>query len=191
MDIRQTADSYIARLSSALERLDRGEVERFIALLLEAYEREAHIFVIGNGGSAATAGHFACDLNKGVTHGMKKRFRAVALADSQASLMAYANDTCYEDVFIEPLRNFLRPGDLVVALSGSGNSKNVLRAVEYANENGGVTVGLTGYDGGELRRIAQHSVNARTDDMQVSEDIHLAVTHIAMQAAIAALKCQR
>ena len=188
MDFR--ADAYISKLTSALSRLDRSEIDRFITLLLEAYERENNIFIIGNGGSAATAGHFACDLNKGVTHGMKKRFRAIALADSQASVMAYANDTCYEDIFIEQLRNFLRPGDLVVALSGSGNSKNVLRAVEFANENGGVTVGLTGYDGGQLRKIAQHSVNARVDDMQVSEDIHLAVTHIAMQAALAALKDQ-
>lgn len=188
MKFKAGIDAYMEKLKGAIDRLSREEMSAFLELLLSAQERDACVFIMGNGGSASTAGHFVCDINKGLSYGMKKRFRVISLADNQATMMAYANDVSYDDVFLEPLKNFLRPGDLVIGISGSGNSKNVLKAIEYANENGGVSVGLTGYNGGRLRQIAHHSVNANIDDMQVSEDIHMIIVHIAMQLGYAELK---
>jgi D-sedoheptulose 7-phosphate isomerase len=102
----------------------------------------------------------------------------VCLNDNIPTLTAYANDVSYDEVFVEPLRNFLAPGDLVVAISGSGNSRNVLKAIEYANGAGAVTVGLTGYDGGALKKIARYGVNVPIDDMQVTEDLHMVFDHL-------------
>ena len=110
----------------------------------------------------------------------KPRFKFICLNDSVSQLSAYANDVGYEDAFLESLKNFFNPGDVVIGISGSGNSKNILNAVEYANANGGLTIGITGYDGGRLREMASLSVNAKIDDMQVSEDIHMILDHLVM-----------
>jgi len=134
---------------------------------------------MGNGGSAATASHYAADFNKGLSYGKARRFRFLCLSDNVPTLTAYANDVAYEEVFVEQLRNFLQPGDLVIAISGSGNSRNILKAIEYANGEGAVTVGLTGYDGGALKRIAQHGVHVPIADMQVTEDLHMVLDHLA------------
>jgi D-sedoheptulose 7-phosphate isomerase len=135
--------------------------------------------MMGNGGSAATASHYAADFNKGLSYGKARRFRFICLSDNVPTLTAYANDVAYDEAFVEQLRNFLEPGDLVVAISGSGNSRNVLKAIEYANRSGAVTVGLTGYDGGELKRIARYGVHIPIDDMQVTEDLHMVLDHLA------------
>lgn len=148
---------------------------------MNAYKEGSTIFVFGNGGSAATASHFATDLNKGISYGLEKRFRVMALTDNFSTVSAYSNDTSYDDVFVEQMKNFIKPGDLVIGISGSGNSKNVLNAVEYANSRGNITVGITGYDGGKLRQIAKHSVNANIKDMQISEDIHMILGHLTMK----------
>jgi D-sedoheptulose 7-phosphate isomerase len=180
MDIDFTAgiDSYFEKLKASLDRLSRDELNAFIGLLLDARAAKRTIFTMGNGGSAATASHFAADFNKGLSYGKQGRFRMVCLADNTATLTAYANDVGYEDVFVEQLRNFLEPGDLVIAISGSGNSKNVLKAVEYANAHGGVTIGITGYDGGALKHAAKHGVHVPVDDMQVAEDLHMVLDHL-------------
>jgi D-sedoheptulose 7-phosphate isomerase len=136
---------------------------------------------MGNGGSAATATHLVGDLMKAASQGKNPRFRAICLSDNLPTLMAYANDVSYESVFVEPLTNLMDPGDLVVGISGSGNSANVLRAIEYANANGGVTVGLTGYSGGKLRPLVQHRVHVNIDEMQKTEDVHTIVTHVVAQ----------
>ena len=138
---------------------------------------------MGNGGSASTASHFVCDFNKGLSYGFSApRYKFICLNDSLPSLTAYSNDVSYEDAFLEQLKNFFRAGDVVVGISGSGNSKNVLKAIEYANANGGISVGLTGYNGGELKKIAQISVHVPIDDMQVAEDAHMMLDHLAMSA---------
>jgi len=184
---RDQIDSYFTRLKQALDNVDRSEVDALINVLLDAYERDATIFVCGNGGSASTASHMACDLNKGVSYGHEKRLKVHALTDNVATILAYANDVSYDDIFVEQLRNFLRDGDVVLGISGSGNSRNVLRAIELANERGNTTVGITGYDGGKLKRQASLSVNVAVHDMQVCEDVHLVLNHLIMQALCGAV----
>jgi D-sedoheptulose 7-phosphate isomerase len=171
--------AYFDRLKAAVDRISRDEVNAFLGLLLDALEGGRTVFTMGNGGSAATASHYAADFNKGLSLGKERRFRFLCLSDNIPTLTAYANDLAYEEVFVEQLRNFLEPGDLVIAISGSGNSPNVLKAVEFANLSGAITVGLTGYDGGELRRIARHGVHVPIADMQVTEDLHMVLDHLA------------
>jgi D-sedoheptulose 7-phosphate isomerase len=170
--------AYFNKLKATIDLVSREEVNTLIGLLLDALEGGKTVFTMGNGGSAATASHYAADFNKGLSYGKARRFRFICLADNTATLTAYANDVAYEEVFVEQLRNFLEPGDLVIGISGSGNSRNVLKAVEHANGAGAITVGLTGYDGGELRRVAQHGVHIPADDMQVTEDLHMVLDHL-------------
>ncbi len=174
-------EKYFTKLKGAVDNLDKESIKAFIDVLSYAYKNDKNIFVMGNGGSALTASHFVCDIAKGVLGKKEKRFKVICLNDNIASIMAYANDMSYEDVFVEQLKNLLQKGDVVIGLSGSGNSKNVVKAVEYANSKEAVTVGLTGYDGGILRKLCMHSVNSNIDDMQISEDIHLMVMHLSMQ----------
>jgi D-sedoheptulose 7-phosphate isomerase len=172
---------YIEELKKVLEDFPHDQFEKLMELLLESYEKGKHIFVMGNGGSASTASHLACDVNKGCSLDRDKKFRMICLNDSISTMLAYANDLSYEQIFVEQLRNFFDPGDVVIGISGSGNSANVLKAIEYANNNGGITVGLCGFSGGELYRIAQIPLLVRVDDMQKVEDIHMIIAHMAMQ----------
>ena len=171
-------NGYLTSLQACIDNLDRAEIESFMKVLLEARDNGKQIFIMGNGGSASTASHFCCDFNKGMSYQQDKKFKMICLNDNVATMLAYANDVSYENVFVEQLKNFLQDGDVVVGISGSGNSKNVLRAIEYANMNGAITVGLTGYDGGILKQIVKCSVNANVNDMQISEDIHMMLCHL-------------
>ena len=181
MRFEEPINNYLHLLQNTLNSINGTEIEVFLGVLLTAYEQGATIFIFGNGGSAATASHIATDLNKGISYGLEKRFRAMALTDNFSTVSAYSNDTSYDDVFIEQMKNFIRDNDIAIGISGSGNSKNVIRAIEYANACGNTTVGITGYDGGMLRKIAKHSVNANINDMQVSEDIHMILGHLTMK----------
>lgn len=176
-------NNYFEKLKKTIDELDKNEIIKFVDVLNKARENGRNIFIMGNGGSASTASHFCCDFNKGASYGVddKKRFKFICLNDNIATMMAYSNDVSYESVFVEQLKNFLQSEDVVIGISGSGNSKNVLKAIEYANENGAVTVGLTGYSGGRLKELAKYSVNANVEDMQVSEDIHMILCHMIMQ----------
>jgi D-sedoheptulose 7-phosphate isomerase len=173
--MKKHINDYLEKLKTTIDSLDRTELETFIEVLLTARERDNTIFIMGNGGSAATASHFCCDFNKGVGG-----FRFICLNDNIPTMMAYANDISYDDVFIEQLKNLYRAGDVVIGISGSGNSKNVLKAIEYANLMGATTVGLTGYDGGKLKQIARYSVNTNINDMQITEDLHMIFDHMVM-----------
>lgn len=186
--IREFLTEYCAELGRALANLPLERFEELVRLLESAYREEHQVFLIGNGGSGATASHIVCDLNKGVSYGLSKRFRAMCLSDNVATMMAYANDVSYEEIFVEPLKNFLRPGDLVIGLSGSGNSPNVLKAIDYANRHGAHTVGLSGYSGGKLAKLVHTSLVAPLDDMQKSEDTHLILLHAAFQILCARLR---
>jgi len=186
--IREFFTEYRAELGSTLDNLPLERFEEFVHLLESAYQQERQVFLMGNGGSGATASHIASDFIKGVSYGLEKRFRATCLNDNVATMMAYANDVSYEEIFVEPLKNFLRPGDLVIGLSGSGNSPNVLKAIDYANSHGAHTVGLSGFSGGKLARLARTSLVVPVNDMQKSEDIHLILLHAAFQILCARLR---
>jgi D-sedoheptulose 7-phosphate isomerase len=161
-----------------LDLIPLDRVETAIEWLAEARAQDRQIFVCGNGGSASTASHFACDMVKGASYNHARRFRILALTDSLPTLTAYSNDVSYDAVFVEPLKNFAKPGDLLIAISGSGNSPNVLRAVEYANAAGLKTVALTGRDGGRLGPLAQLDINVAEAHMGRIEDAHMIVTHM-------------
>ncbi len=169
---------YVTKLKKALDNLNHKEIAGLGEILKDAQSRGNAIYILGNGGSAAAASHLSCDLNKGASYGFERRYHAFALSDNISALLAFANDVSYDDVFIEQLKNCLREKDVVIGLSGSGNSKNILKAVEYANSKGAVTVGITGYTTGKLRGIAGYNVNLNIDDMQVAEDLHIVINHL-------------
>ena len=156
-------------------------IDQLFAWMKEAYEAERQIIVMGNGGSAATASHFACDINKGVSMNLKKKFRMLALNDNQPTLTAYANDASYDEVFARPLENFLRPGDLVIGISTSGNSKNVVKAFELARARGNRTIAFTARPGGRLVKVSDCSVVVPTSDVQLAEDMHHSLCHMLMR----------
>jgi D-sedoheptulose 7-phosphate isomerase len=169
---------YKADLLKAIETIDLDKVRQAIDILIEAREEGRQIFVCGNGGSASTASHFVCDMVKGASFGRSARFRIMALTDSLPTLTAYSNDVGYECVFAEQLKNFARPGDVVMAISGSGNSPNVLRAIEYANSIGCRTIALTGRDGGKLGPLAQLNIHVSNAHMGRIEDGHIIALHM-------------
>ena len=173
------ARAYLDYLSETLLRLNVIEIESFIETLLGARQRGANILFIGNGGSAATAVHFANDLSIG-TRSWTKPFRARSLTDNVSILTAIGNDDGYEHVFTQQLMTQMSPGDVVVAISASGNSPNVVKAVQYANSHGGITVALTGFDGGELRRVARVGVHVPTSKGEYgpAEDVHMILDHL-------------
>ncbi|MDI1443029.1 SIS domain-containing protein [Polyangium sp. 6x1] len=173
---------YINGVVEVLQALDTREVRAFVTVLRRARDEGRQIFIFGNGGSASTASHFAADLNKGASYGRTRRFKMICLNDNMATLTAYANDVSYNDIFVEPLRNLMNPGDVVIGISGSGNSENVLRAIRYANERDAVTVGLCGYREGKLASLVHVPVRANVNDMQQAEDVHLVIGHIVSRA---------
>jgi D-sedoheptulose 7-phosphate isomerase len=170
--------SYRSQLVNAISSVDLDAVEQAIAWLGEARDNDRHIFVCGNGGSASTASHFTCDILKGASFERDRRFRILALTDSLPTLTAYSNDVCFECVFEEQLKNFAQKEDVVMAISASGNSPNVVRAVEYGNSIGCRTVALTGRDGGKLGGLAQLNIQVGAQHMGRIEDTHLIICHM-------------
>lgn len=176
-----SALAYSLRLTELLKNLDYEQIDIAIELIKEKWHDGKQIITLGNGGSSLTALHFINDWNKSIFLSKKIPFRGRSLVDNIGLVMSYGNDIDFKDIFIEQLKNILNPGDLVIAISGSGNSENVIRAIEYANENQATTLGLCGYSGGKLKDLAQHVVWAKVDDMQLSEDIHSIFGHMVMQ----------
>lgn len=171
-------EEYRTQLLRVIENLDVSKVEQAIAWFREVRDQNRQIFVCGNGGSASTASHFVADMLKGASYGRKSRFRVLALTDSLSTITAYANDVSYDCVFAEQLKNHASPGDLVVCISGSGNSPNVLEAARYAREAGCRTIALTGRDGGKLAPLADLSICVGHPHMGRIEDLHLIVCHM-------------
>ncbi|MBP5384021.1 MAG: SIS domain-containing protein [Lachnospiraceae bacterium] len=187
MDYKEYITRYIEREREALAMLDAEEINRVINVLQEAREKEADIYVFGNGGSASTASHMTGDFNKGVSQmSAGRKYRMHCLSDNITSMMAIANDFSYEDVFVKQLEGRLRKDDLVIGISGSGNSENVLRAVTYAQSVGCKAIVVTGYDGGKLKKLADYHLDVPCNDMQISEDVHLAFDHLMMNVLISA-----
>ena len=173
--------AYCEGLRRCLDELSPDKIECVAEALLAAQRKGRHIFFLGNGGSAATAAHMAVDLGKGSIVEGHPRFRAISLADSVCLLTSWANDASYEAVFVEQLKNLLRPQDVVVAVSASGNSPNVLRAVEFARRHGAITIGLIGFGGGKLKELVDINITVSSRNYGQVEDIHLALNHILTQ----------
>ena len=174
---------YLERFKSELDRLDIDEIRRFSDSIYESYTSGRCVFLCGNGGSGSNSSHMCEDLGKGTIrredylNDAKRRLRVLSLTDNTPYILAWANDEGYDRVFVEQLKNLASPGDLLIAISGSGNSPNVLRAVEWANAHGLRTFGLTGFNGGRLRTMAQTGLHVPLDDMGIVESIHLTVFH--------------
>jgi D-sedoheptulose 7-phosphate isomerase len=171
-------EQYKTELLKALDRVPLEKVNAAIDWFRKARNDGRRIFVCGNGGSASTASHFACDVVKGASYQRDSRFRIIALTDQLPTITAYANDVSYDSVFVEQLKNFAEPGDLFMGISGSGNSPNVLRAMEYANATGLQTLALTGRDGGKLGPMAQLNIQVAEPHMGRIEDAHMIVCHM-------------
>ncbi len=179
LDVRPFLD----RVGEELRRIDPKEVKQLADLIHECYEHGRTVFLCGNGGSGSNCSHFCEDLGKGslrredFDNDRKRRLRVISLTDNTPYILAWANDEGFERVFLEQLKNLAQPGDLLIAISGSGNSPNVLRAVEWANRNSLKTFGCTGFSGGKLRPLAQHGLHVPLDDMGIVESIHLTAFH--------------
>lgn len=179
-DYKDEINKYIQNEISVLRSLDIDAVNDVLNLLEQTLESENMIYIMGNGGSAATASHFQNDFNKGVSEHTEKKFRFLCLNDNVATIMAIANDIGYDEIFHFQLCGKLRPGDIVIGISGSGNSQNVLNAVQYAKECGNIVVGITGFGGGKLRELADYSLHVPVNSMQITEDIHMVFDHLMM-----------
>ncbi len=179
----QTAlNSYFDDVIQTIGKMPIATMEKIVTALMEAYESSRTIYLFGNGGSAALASHFACDLGKGASNGSSKRFQALAFTDNVPMMTAWANDARYEDIFAEQLINFVRRDDVTFAISGSGNSPNVLKALKVAREAGAFTIGLTGFQGGDMKDLCDLCLTVPSENMQIIEDLHLSVTHAVFTA---------
>lgn len=172
------SETYRDSVRSVLDLIDTALVDRVIEVFREARDHGRHIFVCGNGGSAATASHFACDIVKGASYQRDARFKIMALTDQLPTITAYSNDVGYDCIFAEQLKNFAQRGDVVMALSGSGNSPNVVNAIEYANSIGCQTIALTGRDRGRLGPLAKINIHIAEPHMGRIEDAHMIVCHM-------------
>lgn len=173
-----TIETYLSQVRATLAELPVETIERIVDLLQEARARRKQVFLLGNGGSAATASHFAADLAKGAIISGKPRLRAIALTDNMPLISAWANDTSYEDIFAQQLENLVEPGDIVIGISGSGNSVNVLNAVKLAQSAGATTIGFTGFGGGKLKDLVDICLIVPNPYMRQVEDIHLLLEHV-------------
>ena len=181
------AQQYIDLVKSTLDALDPKALDALVEAFHTTYEKGGNIYTMGNGGSGASASHAAGDFLKGASYGLDKRFKMICLNDNLPSMMAIANDIGWESIFVEPLKNFLSEDDLVIGISGSGNSKNVVNALEYANANGTTTVAMSGFKGGKISQIASINVHAPVMDMEVTEDVHMVIFNIVKKQMMARL----
>lgn len=174
-------DRYLTEIRECLNKMEpdlEKQLSQMVEMFLEARRNKKTIFIMGNGGSGSTASHFACDLAKGTIASGLTRFRAIALTDNMPQILAWANDTSYENIFVEQLRNLMEEGDIVLGISVSGESLNVIKALEYANEHGAKTIAWTGFGGGKLKDIAKMTIIVPSKSMQCCEDIHLILEHL-------------
>ena len=179
-DFKNDIKSYINKELEILKSIDIDAVNKAMNTLEDARRKGARIYVFGNGGSAATASHMQNDFNKGISEHLKNKYDFVCLNDNIATIMAIANDDSFENVFLNQLENRLKENDVVIAISGSGNSENIIRAVLYAKKMGNTVIGFSGYSGGKLKQLADISLHAPVDNMQIAEDMHVIYNHLMM-----------
>ena len=171
------AKDYLLAAQGVLARVDHAVVDRMVEVIWRGYEQGRTLFMFGNGGSAALASHFGCDIGKGTIAGKRKRLKTVALTDNVALITAWANDKAYDAIFAEQLESLAERGDIALAISGSGNSPNVIRGLEAARRLGAETLVLTGFEGGRAKTLADLCLVVPSDSMQLIEDAHLCATH--------------
>ncbi len=187
-DYCREIQQYFRLEAEAVQHLEIKKINEVINLLEKARESGGNIYVCGNGGSAATASHFLCDLNKGVSLHQRKKYNFICLNDNIPNLTATANDIGYSQVFRVPLEGRISKKDLFIGISGSGNSENVILAAEYARSCGALVVGMTGFDGGKLKKLADCSLHVNMPDMQITEDLHMMFVHVIMRVLSSAAK---
>jgi len=173
------ATDYLTRVCEEIKRLDPAQIEKVCDLIEAAYDSGRFVFICGNGGSGANASHLCEDLAKGTLRDFEnqKRLKVLSLTDNTSAILAWANDEGYDRIFLDQLKNYASPGDLLLAISGSGNSPNIIKAVTWANEHGLTTVGFTGFGGGKLKTLAHYNVHAPIDDMGITESLHQVAFH--------------
>lgn len=180
MDYTKEINTYLKYEIETLQSLDIESINDALNLLLETFENDHTVYIFGNGGSSATASHYQNDFNKGISEYTEKKFNFLCLNDNIATVMAVANDIGFEEVFRFQLQGHIKPGDIVMAISGSGNSQNVLNAVEYAKKQGNKVIGMTGFQGGKLKNLSDISLHVPINSMQITEDIHMIFDHLMM-----------
>lgn len=180
MDYRKDIKDYIKNEIDVLNSLDIDAINEVMNVLEETRINGNTVYIFGNGGSSATASHYQNDFNKGISEHIDPKYNFLCLNDNVATIMAVANDIGFDEVFRFQLKGHIKPGDVVFAISGSGNSNNVINAAKYAKEQGNKVIGVTGYDGGKLDEISDYHLRADIDSMQVTEDIHMIFDHLMM-----------
>ena len=174
----EAISAYLTEMQSTLSNLPIDGIERIVNVLRDARAQKKTVFLFGNGGSAATASHLACDLAKGTNATGRPRLRVIALTDNVPLISAWANDSSYEDVFAQQLRQQVESGDIAIGISGSGRSPNVLNALKVARSAGAITIGLTGFDGGDLKNLVDLCVVVPDNSIDQVEDVHLMIGHV-------------
>lgn len=180
MEVQKTISAYQDELIRAINAVDAAEFEKLIAILLEAYHNDRQVFIFGNGGSAATANHFVCDFGKNAVQGDRRRFRILSLSDNVEKITALANDIAYVQVFRQQMINLMRPGDVGIAVSASGNSPNVVRGCEYVREIGGKLIVLAGFTGGKIAPMGDATLVADMESYERVEDMHMMILHMVV-----------
>lgn len=180
IDYKEKINKYIEMEKMVLDSLSRDDISEVMNVLEHARRSGKRIFICGNGGSASTASHFECDFNKGISYEQKIKYDVECLSDNVPMMMAIANDIGYDDIFVVPLKNKMKPEDVLIGISGSGNSENVIRAFQYAGSIGADTIAFTGYDGGRLKQMAKYNIHVSIKNMQIVEDMHLVLNHMMM-----------
>ncbi|SMC26717.1 D-sedoheptulose 7-phosphate isomerase [Clostridium acidisoli DSM 12555] len=176
--MKEIINNYFDHIGRLINNFNYKKIEDMINILEKARIEGKNIFILGNGGSATTANHFVCDFGKNAIHGNEKRFKIISLCDNLATITAYGNDLGYETIFEERLKNLMEDNDVVIALSASGNSKNVLHAADYVKARNGILISMTGNDGGKLKKISDFNINIESNTIEQIEDIHLMIEHI-------------
>lgn len=180
--IEEKAKDYIKKLKIGLDKMDLKAFDEILRVIYNAWKNGNQVFIFGNGGSASTASHMACDLGKGtlknVYNNQRKRMRVISLTDNVATMMAYSNDLEYGDVFKQQLMNLVNKGDVAIGITGSGNSPNVVSALEYAQESGAITIGLLGFGGGKVKEIVDHCIIFPENHYGRVEDAHMILSHM-------------
>lgn len=181
MDFKKQITDYLSLEKKVIESLNVDEINETMNALLDCYNRGGTVYTCGNGGSASTASHMVCDFGKGTCYELDKKFHFVCLNDNIPTIMAIANDDSYENIFVYQLKDKLSKNDILLAVSGSGNSHNIVKAADYAKEVGAKIIGMTGYNGGKLMKMADYHLHAPIDDMQITEDVHIIFNHLMMK----------
>lgn len=180
IDYTKQIATYLEMEKEALMNMPIDDISEVMNVLEKTRLSGNRIFICGNGGSASTASHYECDFNKGVSYDQDIKYDFECLSDNIPMMMAIANDISYNDIFVIPLKNKLKHGDVVIGISGSGNSENVVKALEYANEMGAETIAICGYSGGRIKELAKYNIHVNIDNMQIVEDMHLMLDHLMM-----------